>query len=1590
MTGTASSTRKSILNIADEARGNDLGFAAFLTRMTNSLDVDDLEGWKAEDFVTVCRNSYGLLIKDKPGSPSVHIHPAEPRPEIEVIDVFNDDMPFLVDSTLGAVRGLGGTVRLVGHPILPIKATKDGLEVLTEKTPDCEKLSHLHMHIDAFPDPASTEALREELEEVMAQVRATVRGWRGMLERLAEVIRSYRDNPPPIDPTSIEEAIGFLGWLGDHNFTFIGMREYRLAGTGENQTLEPVPDSGLGVLEDPDFKYLRQGDEYVEMTDQHLAYLKSPDALLVTKANIRSKVHRRVHYDYVGIKLYDEAGKPNGELRVLGLFTSMSLSTPHTEVPLVRRKVAEVMRRSGYEPGSHSGKGLMNALDHYPRDELFQISTDDLFEFATAIASLVDRPRVRVFPRIDPFDNFVSILVFLPRDRFDSNLRSRIGTYLAEAYDGRVSAFYPSFPEGDLVRVHFIIGRNGGVTPRPERDELEDAVADLTRSFGDRMMSAAENRAAIAPYREAFSEAYQEAFTHHDALGDIAAFDKLKDAGDIGLKLHRHRSDPDALSLKIYHLKSPIPLSARVPMLENFGFRVINERSYGIRPVDGIERILHDMTVEPADGRIDNLEALAGTIETALNAVWHGDAENDGFNQLTLKAGLAWDDVSIVRALGRYLKQVGIAYSQRYLWTSLATHPEIGKALIDLFYARLDPGFEDERRAAEIAARDVIANALDAITSIDDDRIVRRFLNLVDCALRTNFFQRPEGGRRPALAIKFDAPRVEAMPEPRPYREIFVYSPRVEGIHLRGGAIARGGLRWSDRPEDFRTEILGLVKAQMVKNAVIVPVGAKGGFYPKQMPASPSREDFIAEGTACYKIFIGSLLDITDNLDGDTVIPPKSVVRLDGDDPYLVVAADKGTATFSDTANAISDERGFWLSDAFASGGSAGYDHKKMGITARGGWEAVKRHFREMDRDIQTTPFTAAGVGDMSGDVFGNGMLLSTKTRLVAAFDHRDIFIDPDPDTDVSYAERKRLFEMGRSSWQDYDTSKLSKGGGIHPRNAKSIDLSPEGRALLGLSDGKLTPTDVMVAILRADVDLLWFGGIGTYIAAKGESDAEVGDRANDAIRIRGHQVRAKVIGEGANLGVTQLGRIEYARLGCNGEGGRVNSDAIDNSAGVNSSDLEVNIKIALGTLVRAGQMTIEQRNTFLASMTDEVAELCLRNNYLQTLAISLAERHGAADTPFHAALIRSLEAEGELNRAVEFLPDDATLATREESGEGLTRPEIAVLLAYAKNTLYADLLNSEVPDDPYLGKELFRYFPDTLAEKYPETIETHRLRREVIATVLCNAMINRGGPSFIHQLVSSTGAKPAQIASAYAVARDAFGLTDLNAEIDELDNKVEGDTQLALYDEVRSLLLAQTVWFLRNESLEGGVSDLVERYREGVDVVAGLLDELVPRFVADALARQAQQFEAGGTPADLAGRLAHLSALTLASDIIAIAQRADMPVADAARAYFAVFDIFNLGRITELGDTVAVSDYYDRMALGRATANMMRAQRDLTLDVLATGADSVEAALKTWQDGRSDEITRTRDMVASITEGTITVSRLSVAAGLLSDLARG
>ncbi len=1577
---------------------------AFMGELYAGATVDDLEQYERAELAGTGVTAFKFLSQHKPGTSKVRVSNPNVTARsdfgleapVTAIEILNDNMPFLVDSVMGELQDRSYRIHLVLHPIIESKRAPSGNRSKAA-TAEIARESCILIHIDRIESPAEREDLTSSLEKILADVRIVVADWRRMMGRLDDAVDAFQTSPPPIPVEEIAEGMHFLRWLIDENFTFLGMREYTFDPSDPESRFESVKGTGLGIMRDPNLEVLRRGRELVSFTPELREFLMQPMPLIVTKANVRSLVHRRTHMDYIGVKMFTDQGKLAGELRIVGLFTSTAYTRSTRNIPFLRRKIDYVLRSTGHEEDSHTGKALQNILEQYPRDELFQIDPAILADFALAVQNLNEHPRIRALARVDRFDRFVSVLVFVPKDRFSTDVREEIGQYLAEKFDGRVSAFYPTFPDGTLARVHYIIGRYQGETPKPAQALLEADIADIVRDWDDRLYAALARGTDLSTlderrkrYTGAFSGAYQETFRASQAVRDIEVMERL--AGTTSIEVVFEDRSPNGVQkpgLKLYNPDNPIALTERVPVLENMGFDVISERSYVIDPREGGHVSLHEMALEVRDCRAFDLDKCGALLEDCFKAIWAGQAENDGYIGLVLGAGMSWNQVSILQAYSRYLRQVRIPFSQDYMWSTLNRHPRIAASLVALFEARFSTEIKGDAGSRKKTTDRICGNirkALESVESLDEDRIVRRFMNLILATLRTNYWQREDNGdRRTTLSLKLDSRTIDDMPAPRPFREIFVFSPRVEGVHLRFGAVARGGLRWSDRPQDFRTEVLGLVKAQQVKNAVIVPVGSKGGFVPKLMPANPGREEFMAEGIATYKLFVGSLLDITDNLDGDKVIPPMNLVRHDGDDPYLVVAADKGTASFSDIANGLADDRGFWLSDAFASGGSVGYDHKKMGITARGGWEAVKRHFREIDRDVQTVPVTVVGVGDMSGDVFGNGMLLSEKIKLLGAFDHRDIFIDLDPDPAKSFKERKRLFELERSSWQDYNKKLISKGGGVFSRRDKSIPLSAEMQDFLGLKKASVAPNEIINAILKADADLLWFGGIGTYVRATTESDDDVGDRASDAFRVTAKELRVKAIGEGANLGVTQKARIEFASLG-----GRVNTDAIDNSAGVNSSDVEVNIKIALGSAVRDKRLKMPARNKLLASMTPDVAQLVLRNNYLQTLSVSLAERRGMDDFGFQVRLMQDLESRNLLDRQVEDLPDDLSLMERETANEPLTRPELAVLLAYAKITLYDEMLASSVPDDDYLAKELMRYFPPALQENYAGDIASHRLRREIVATMLANSMINRGGPTLISRLVNQTGADVGEISAAYAVVRDSFQMGELNAELDQLDNRISGMLQLDLYMEAQTLLRSQMIWFLRNAPLEDGIGALVERFGKGIKTVRTNMSSFLPKERIAALKNRQADLEEKGVPASLAGWLASLDVLDTASDIVLISERAKRSVEDVAKVFFNLAEFFGTDQMVALSRQLDVPDYFDRLALSRSLDLMSEGLRQITVQVLKTGKNG-QAAVDAWLKPRAKNVERTRQALTDIVSGgEPSLSRLSVGASLLGDLVRG
>src|SRR5882672_3373548 len=1407
-----------------------------------------------------------------------------------------DDMPFLVDSLGMAFSRAGLAVHLIVHPVLQARRDRRGhlIDIGANGAQAVHPESWQLYEIDRVSDPAQIERLQRDLEVTLADVRLAVTDWTAMRERVREIITRLETDPPPLPAADVSEAAHLLDWMEGRHYVFLGYRRYRLERGRSEDRLVPDPRSGLGILSSA----RRQGRRPSVMTlrGDVRARARAPELLIVTKANSTATVHRGELLDYVGVKTFDRRGRVDGEHRFLGLWTSTAYHGSPRDIPVLRKKVERVIEHFGLDPGGHDGKAVLNVLETYPRDELFQAEIADLVRIVRGVVNLYERRTVRLLVRRDPYHRFYSCLVYVPRDRYNTEVRQRIEQIARAGFAGTSVESHAQISGASHARLHVVVRTDPGQRHRPDFPEIERRIGEAALTWPDRLRELLTERrgeatglALAGRYGHAFPLAYQEDVVPGEVLGDLADLEALRQQPNaLQLNLHRPAGQkPQRVHLKIVKLGDPVPISDVLPMLENFGLRVISERPYELAWPEGGAAWIQDFELEQRDGLIVDIARIQGNFREAFAAAWSGAVENDGFNRLLLGAELTARQIVVLRAYCRYLLQTGVPFSQAYMERTLGANAGIARNLVRLFQTRFEPATSRSHRGGERNATNLVAqirSGLDAVTSLDDDRILRTYLTVVEATLRTNFYQ-PDAHGQPKsyLSFKFDPAKIPDLPLPRPKFEIFVYSPRVEGVHLRMGYVARGGLRWSDRREDFRTEVLGLMKAQNVKNTLIVPVGAKGGFVAKRLPAG-TREEVQAEVVACYQTFIRGLLDLTDNIVAGHIAPPAQVVRRDGDDAYLVVAADKGTATFSDIANAIAAEYGFWLGDAFASGGSAGYDHKKMAITARGAWECVKRHFREIGLDIQKKDFTVVGIGDMSGDVFGNGMLLSRHIRLLAAFDHRHIFLDPSADCATGFAERERLFDLPRSSWDDYDRKKISKGGGVFARTAKSIVLSPEASALLGIAGTSAAPNEIIRAILRMPADLLWNGGIGTYVKSSEESNSEVGDRTNDAVRINGTELHAKVVGEGGNLGLTQRGRVEYGL-----SGGRLNTDFIDNSAGVNTSDVEVNIKILLNPLMQAGKLTRGDRNKLLAKMTNEVAALVLRNNYLQSQAISTLELHARARLPEFQHLIRTLERSGELNRALEFLPADEELADRRKRGAGLTRPELSILLAYSKIWLTNHLLASNVPEDPYLSSELTRYFPEPVQERFPRAITQHRLRREIITTATTNSLVNRMGPALVPRAQEDTGAEPAQVARAYTAAREISAMRALWEHIEGLDNKVPARLQYEAAFQTSRLLRHATYWLLTSRSSGLQVDAAVGEFRDGVRELEAEIAQVLTGAELVRFDESRTRYSQAGLPPPLAARVASLEALNAALDIVEISAAHRVRVAETARVYFEV-----------------------------------------------------------------------------------------------------
>ncbi|SOC52123.1 glutamate dehydrogenase [Blastococcus aggregatus] len=1505
---------------------------------------------------------------------------------VAVLRLATDDMPFLVDSVTAEVVRQGVAIAHVVHPVLVVRRDLRGrlLAFCDSATPegcgpDALAESWMAVVLDGPLDDEAQDDLVVGLRTVLDDVRAVDEDSARLHARLLELAAALEGLAPGevADPADDPvEAAALLRWLADGNVVLLGARDVDLPAAGEKTSAaRPVPGSGLGVLRsDPDRNAASPTPEAAQVPDRRL--------LTVTKADARSPVHRRAWLDLVAVTLPGAGGRR--QHRFVGLFPSTAYTASVLDVPLVRRRVAEVIARAGVPADSHTGKELLEVLETYPRDELLQLGADELLPVADAVLHLQERRQTRLFLRQDPTARFWSAVVYLPRDRYTTEVRLAMQQLLLERLGGTSVEFTARSTESVLARLHFVVrlpvSRHGRSTPAVvDADALQAELAAAARSWTDDLADAltarhgSEGERLFARVADAFPAAYQGDFPAERAVDDLARLDGLTD-GQLALRLWTPAgAGPGERRLTVYRVGERLLLSDVLPLLQHMGVSVVDERPYEIDRIGAPLSWIYDFGVAVPVADLPLLRSLPERFTDALDAVWRGEAEDDGLGALVLLAGLNWRQVGVVRAYVQWLRQAGLPFSQAYVESTLADHPDVVSRLVALFEARFSPRVAGGREERQAVLAESLRQSIGEVASLDADRVLSSLLAAITATQRTTYYAM-SAPPHPVLALKLDPASVPDLPEPRPAREVWVSSPRVMGIHLRFGAVARGGLRWSDRREDLRTEVLGLVKAQMVKNTVIVPTGAKGGFVVKRPPADPSREAQLAEGQACYRIFIGALLSLTDNLSDGAVVPAERVVRHDGDDTYLVVAADKGTATFSDLANSVALERGYWLGDAFASGGSVGYDHKAMGITARGAWESVTRHFRELDVDVQRQEFTVVGIGDMSGDVFGNGMLLSEHIRLVAAFDHRHVFVDPAPDAASSFAERQRLFALPRSSWADYDPGLISPGGGVWPRTAKSVPVSAQMRAALGLDGavGALSPEALIRAILLAPVDLLFNGGIGTYVKAAGESAADVGDKANDAVRVDGGQLRARVVGEGGNLGLTQRGRIEYALAG-----GRVNTDAIDNSAGVDTSDHEVNIKIALNAVVDAGKLDAEGRAALLQEMTDDVAAAVLTDNYAQnaTLAGEISSARSLLDAHerFMAALVRS----GRLVRSVEALPDDRQLAERRRDGQRLTGPELSVLLAYAKLDTDAAVLDSSLPDDPALGHLLADYFPAALRERFPDAIDGHPLRREIVATALTNRSVNVAGVTGLYRLAEETGVPPAAVVRAHAVARAVLDVDRLWDAPRTLDNRVPAAVQGELREEATRLAERGARWLLRQRDVTAEpaapLGTVTERFGPPVAAVRAGLPGWLLGAEADAFAARAARLRDAGVPDELAAEVAAAPLLPAALDLAVVVERTGAPVQLAGRVLQCLAERLGLVPLRELITALPRDRRWPSMARASLRDDLALEQASLTEDVLSLRVgddDDPRALVAGWVEGWDAAQSRAAAQLADIAGG--------------------
>ena len=1438
-------------------------------------------------------------------------------------------------------------------------------------------------------DADELKVLHQEIKKVLGDVRLAVRDWAKMRERMLESSKLLENGPKGSDPVLRSESQALLDWMADGHFTFLGYREYALVRKGKRVFLKAVLGTGLGVLSRDD-----RGAKSIELTAEMRRLTRSRDCLILTKANSRSTVHRSAFLDYVGVKVYDKKGIAIGERRFIGLLTSVAYNENPKNIPLLRHKIQKIFERAHVDASGHRGKALSHIIETYPREELFQSSVQDLTRTIIGILNLQDRQRVKFFVRRDTFRRFFSCLVYIPREKYTTAIRMQVEAFLKEAFDGISVDSAVQISESALARVHIIVRTVEGARPRISIQNIEDRIADLVITWSDRLREQLiqqfgpdEGSRLHKAYGRIFPAGYQEDCDPAAASADIRRMDDMIN-DDVGRSVDLYEpqgSKPGHMNFKVYSKDEPITLSNALPVLEHMGVDVYSERPYEAVLQSGQSFWIQDFHLHHESGDAVDPELIDAPFEECFMAVLRGAVESDGLNRLIIGAGLNWRQVSLLRCYAKHAQQLGLPFSQAYMEDVLFAHSGLVQLLVKQFELQFDQKISRTRRRRELqTVCAAVARGVAKAKNVDEDRILTAFAGGISATLRTNYYLTEEDGKpKHYISIKLDPHRLPEVPLPRPKFEIFVYAPEVEGVHLRGGEIARGGLRWSDRREDFRTEVLGLMKAQVVKNTVIVPTGAKGGFFPKRAPVD-DRDAILQNGIQCYKTFIRGMLDVTDNVIDGKVVTPEGIVRRDGDDPYLVVAADKGTATFSDIANGISAEYGFWLGDAFASGGSAGYDHKKMAITARGAWVAVRRHFRELGLNTQKEPFTVAGIGDMAGDVFGNGMLLSRKIKLVAAFNHRHIFLDPTPDMAASFRERKRLFKTPRTGWNDYNDTVISKGGGVYSRQAKTIRLSNEAQKLLDIEATSLKPDQLINAILKMPVDLLWNGGIGTYVKASHESHADVGDRSNDTVRVNANELRCKVIGEGGNLGLTQLARVEYSFAG-----GRINTDFIDNSAGVDCSDREVNIKILLSDVAKQKTLTRKNRNELLVSMTDIVADLVLRNNYLQTQSISMSETISAARIDETATLITNLERSGLLNRELEFLPDQAQIDERRNRKLGFTRPELAVVLSYAKIDLYNGLIDSEETLEDFLALNPERYFPPILRRRYSNMLAGHRLSRQILATLIANALVNRMGPAFVKRVQADTGANIVTVARAYEVARIICRAASLFKKIESLDDEIPASAQVTMMFEVSRTLRHTCFWLIEQYGDGLEILQTVERLKDGMARLYSRSGSYLSKAARMRHEEAEQRYIAMGIPEKLANRMSLLLLTRPALDMADLAAERKRDVLDGAALYATLNQTLGLHWLHNRAEDLAVDGRWQAIARSNLRDEFYRLRRNLAFQLLTPRSKKDPGSIATtWLAQHAREVDQFNNMMAEMKlRDEIDFATLSVAAQEFRDL---